>query len=220
MNNKLFICILIFGGLLLISSCKSYELRPEAQGVRVWIMAQEYDSLLQSIQSNSQNKNSVFSKCKFLGQAPETEWNTNPYRNISNRDLENDIKNQAARNGANVVFCNNSTVCKSGLMYHCENVDLILVAQKEIDEREAEKLKAAREKEEKELYTKPHHWVTCVASGYTQMPPSIVQSILETNFPPKAFDSENACADNASYLTQVGSQFGIKCKCKYVKLSR
>lgn len=146
MYNKLLIRILIFGCSLLISSCKSYELKPEAQGVRVWIMAQEYDSLLQSIQSNSQNKNSVFSKCKFLGQAPETEWNTNPYRNISNRDLENDIKNQAARNGANVVFCNNSTVCKSGLMYHCENIEAILVAQKDIDERETLKLRAAQEK--------------------------------------------------------------------------
>lgn len=220
MNNTLSLSILIFGGLLLTSSCKSYELRPDAQNVRVRFMVQEYDSLLKSIQNNNQNQNSVFSKCKLLGDAPEAEWDSNPYRNITNSDLENDIKNQAAKKGANVVFCNDSIVCKSGIMYRCENVNAILAAQKEMDEQEAEKLKVTREKEEKELYTKPHHWMTCVAGGYTQIPPSIVKSMLNDNFSPKAFDSESVCADKAFYFTQVGSQFGIQCTCKYVRLNR
>jgi hypothetical protein len=96
----------------------------------------------------------------------------------------------------------------------------VVAAQKEIDEREAQEIKTLREKEEKELYAKPHYWMTCTATGYSQMPPSIVQSMLEKNFSPKAFDSESVCADNASYLTQVGSQPGIQCKCKYMKLNR
>ncbi len=62
--------------------------------------------------------------------------------------------------------------------------------------------------------------MTCKATGYSQVPPSIVQSLLEDNFSPKAFDSDNVCADKAFYFTQVGSQFGIQCKCKFTKLNR
>ncbi len=217
MNNKLFICILIFGGSLLISSCKSYELRPEAQNI---LFSRGYSSLLMSIKNNSKNQNSVFSNCKNLGYVSTEKDDFWRSRATTQSERENDLKNQAAIKGANVLFCDSSKDCYSGEIYHCENLNSVIAAQREIDEREAQELKATREKEEKELYSKPHHWVTCIATGYSQMPPSIVQSMLEKNFPPKAFDSENVCADNASYLTQVGSQFGIQCKCKYLKMNR
>lgn len=77
-----------------------------------------------------------------------------------------------------------------------------------------------KEKEEIELYSKPRHWMTCISGGYSEVPPSIVQSMLESSFKPKAFDSENECADYVWRINQAGNHFGIQCKCKYVKLNR
>jgi hypothetical protein len=229
MNQRIFFTlIIVLSCSLYVVTCKSYQVRPEAQAIQ---FLRGYYSLLKSIEDNSLNQSSVFSKCKFLGNLSTEQDDFWRFRATTERERENDLKNQAALKGANVFFCNNTEDCYTGKMYRCENFKAVIAAQKEIDEqkeqelkvakeKEQEELKAAREKEEEELYSKPHHWVTCVATGYSQMPPSMVQSMLEKNFSPKAFDSEKECTDKAWYFSQVGSNFGIQCKCKYLKLNR
>ncbi|MCG6170083.1 hypothetical protein [Leptospira sanjuanensis] len=225
-KNKMLICLLYIIVSIVLFYCKSYELRPEARNVQIFMRVgdkvKSYDSFLKSLQENVQNPSSVYSKCTYLGDAPEAEYS--PSQSPTTEDLLNDVKNQSFAKGANLVFCNNAYSCNAGKkfpgqMYYCENLNAVLTAQSADDKQAELNEKIAKEKEEKELYTKPHYWSICVATGNSNLPPSFVQGSLK-QFPPKAFDTENQCADKAWYLSNVGSQFGIQCSCKYMKMDR
>ena len=79
--------------------------------------------------------------------------------------------------------------------------------------------KAAEEKRERELYSKPHHWLICESTGYSQVPPSLTQAMLK-KFKLEAFDDGGKCADTAWYKNQMANQMGILCSCVYMKLDR
>ncbi|HPM11452.1 MAG TPA: hypothetical protein PK941_13530 [Paludibacter sp.] len=79
--------------------------------------------------------------------------------------------------------------------------------------------KAAEEKRKRELYSKPHHWLICESTGYSQVPPSLTQAMLK-KFKLEAFDDGGKCADTAWYKNQMANQMGILCSCVYMKLDR
>lgn len=208
---------ILFFCLILLMSCKSYELRPEARSVELL----PRDSLFASIVENKQNSNSPFSKCRSLGDASS---------DATDEDLaENDVKNQAAAKGANVAFG-----YRDFLLYNCESLGTLITAQKEIDEKRINQARiqqeihdrearVAQEKREKELYSKPHYWLYCGKRPRSQVLPSITSAALR-DFKPKAFEKKDSgkCDDEAHIKNMVAANFGIACICtdKEIKLNR
>lgn len=192
-------------------------------------------ALLASIRDeNKQKRSSVFSKCKYLGEVvSDAKILTFP-----------DLRNQAGEIGANLFFSDGENEHK-GIAYRCDDLNGILAAQKEIDlkkarEQEVQTAKEAREREEidareakqrkqeelaakekrgKELYSKPHHWLYCGATGYSNMPPSVTQEMLK-QFKLEVFDENGKCEDTAFLKNQMGQQMGIGCTCKFQKVDR
>ncbi len=78
----------------------------------------------------------------------------------------------------------------------------------------------AKEKREKELYSKPHYWLVCASTGYSSnFPPSLAQAMLK-KFKLEAFDDESRCADTAWSKNQMANQMGIECGCQFMTLNR
>ncbi|EPG64663.1 hypothetical protein [Leptospira wolffii] len=72
---------------------------------------------------------------------------------------------------------------------------------------------------EKELYTKPHHWLYCGPTENSNVPPSVTQEALK-QFKLEAFDESIKCADTAWLKNRIAGQMGIGCICKYIQIDR
>jgi len=127
-----------------------------------------------------------------------------------------------------VIEINDATITDFKYVFADKNrIDALKTAANERDKEEAKAKglgypsveaynKAIREKE---LYSKPHHWLICEATGYSQVPPSVTQAMLK-KFKLEAFDEQSKCADTAWYKNQMANQMGIMCGCVYLKLDR
>jgi hypothetical protein len=204
----------------LVISCKSYDLKPNAQSV---ILIPNNTSLLQSIKAARTNSQSNFARCKFLGEVAFKGAD-------SPEKTENDIKNQASDAGANTVFGQAYSDVYGGEMYACDGLDNIMLEQKQIDVKEEQQREihvAAAEKEaleaiekmEKELYSKPHHWLYCGVAGRSNMPPSVVLGMLK-KFKLESYDSSAQCEDVVFFKNQISMQMGIGCICQFIEISR
>lgn len=204
----------------LMISCKSYDLKPNAKSVNLF---PNNTSLLRSIQAARTNSQSNFARCKFLGEVASKGAD-------SPEKTENDIKNQASDAGANTVFGQIYSDVYDGEMYFCDGLENLIAEQKQIDVKEAQEREiqaaaaekealAAKEKREKELYTKPHHWLYCAVAGRSNMPPSVAQGMLK-RFKLESYDSSAKCEDAAFFKNQLAMQMGIGCICQFIKISR
>lgn len=214
---------ILLSSALLFLYCKSYDLNPKGRSVQIFPAK---SSLYKSINNPNQERNSIFSKCVSLDRVYSIGGATDGER-------ENDIRNQAAEMGANLIFelKNDSS---EGVMYRCDDLDAIIATQREIDlkkKKEQDEIeareKAIRDKEEsaekarkeKELYSKAHHWLFCAPTGYSNLPPSITQEML-SQFKLEAFDSKDECDNTAFFKNRLAMQMGIGCICKYITISR
>jgi hypothetical protein len=125
--------------------------------------------------------------------------------------------------GANTVFIGASGNSLLGSAYHCASIETLVTLQERLDAEEKKKKEIENEKKVAELFSKPHYWLICGKSPYSQALPSMTIAALR-NFKPKAFDKKDSgkCADEAAIQNMVAQNFGIACICtdKEVKLNR
>lgn len=208
----------------LLTACKSYDLKPVGEQVKV---LKGSNSLEASIKQNSGNSNSPFSKCVFRAEVESSGGADRLVKGTADEvsiNAQNDIANQAGLLGANTVFFrksgNNNFI---GYAYQCESIEKLLALQNTIDEEEKRKIEVERERKKAELFSKPHYWLICGKSPYSQVLPSITNGTLR-EFKPKAFEAKdlNRCGNEAEVKNMIAANFGIACICtdKQVKLNR
>jgi len=218
--------ILILPVALLLIACKSYDLKPVGENVKIIEMP---SSLLDSIGREKDKPDSPFSKCKFLGKIKSDGGSqlTNKEYGTANEptyfNARNDIANQSGILGANVAFIRGSYSDLIGSAYQCESLETLLTLQKTWDEQEKKRQEIEKEKKLAELYSKPHYWLICGKSPHSRVLPSMTSAALR-DFKPKAFEKQDSakCGDEAAIKNMLATNFGIACICtdKEVKLDR
>lgn len=196
-------------------SCFRYELKPGASSVELVSLD---GTFLRLIEQNKHNENSGFSKCRSLGTVesdPITVFGDED-RNAQWQKIENDVRNKAFEKGANVVGFGG--VSRNAL-FHCENLSALLAIQKEIDDKAVKEKDAAKEKWDRELFTKPHYWVLCGSNGSSNTLPSVREATVQ-GLKPEAFATESECADRAWITNEVAKNFDVRCTCKFVKMAQ
>lgn len=216
--------ISIISIMMLLTACKSYDLKPVGEPVKV--LTGSY-SLEASIKQNSGNSNSPFSKCISRGEVESSGGADRLIKSTADEisiNARNDIANQAGLLGANTVFLrasgNDNFV---GYAYQCESIERLVALQTAMDEEEKRKIEVEKERKKAELFSKPHYWLICGKSPYSQVLPSITSGALR-EFKPKAFEAKDLtrCGNEAEVKNMIAANFGIACICtdKQVKLSR
>lgn len=84
-----------------------------------------------------------------------------------------------------------------------------------------QKIKIEKEeaKREKELYSRPHHWLYCSTTGYSNVHPSVTREFLKS-FKLTAYEDSKQCEDAAWGKNQIAMQMGIGCVCKYMSIDK
>lgn len=200
------------------------------------------------IKTNSGDVNSQLYNCKFLGSS-KSNWRHIKWSQENQIEREriladeekkaqNDILNQASESGANLVFIDKSGTSGSnddltysgtvtGISYKCDSLETLRTLQARFDieeERRRNDEQKQRDIDEErqlvELYSKPKNWLTCILSGYSNLPTSTSKQMLYSKFKPSAYDSSEQCADAAWLKNKIAVEFGIKCACNFTKLDR
>ena len=169
-----------------LTACKSYDLKPAGERVKALVGSYTLEA---SIKQNAGKSDSPFSKCKFLGGVESGSGEPEDSK-------VNDIRNQSGLLGANTVFIGASGNSLLGSAYHCASIETLVTLQERLDAEEKKKKEIENEKKVAELFSKPHYWLICGKSPYSQALPSMTIAALR-NFKPKGFDKKDSgkCAD-------------------------
>ncbi|MCZ8163083.1 MAG: hypothetical protein O9275_20665 [Microcystis sp. LE19-196.1B] len=205
MKNKLNYYKSIAFSLILLQTCKTFELKDEARNI----------IFTKDIRIETSN---LCNQITFLIADD----------NANNEDEKiNDLKNQAYSLGGNFILADFlkiqrptsngklETIPAFGV-YNCNNPTNFIAS---LDSKEKEDILKEKKQEEFRLDKNPHNWVICESMKISRIPNQLTQSMLN-QMKPKAYDSKTECDKTASIENQIGREFGFQCTCQFTILNK